>query len=205
MQWERDLPRPEFADLRNISDGDPCAMCDDGTLHLGRGIEVGHVFKLGDKYTRSMKMTVLNHDGREQTPLMGCYGIGVSRIVAAAIEQNHDDKGVVWPISIAPFHVELILINPKEEAAAQLAEELYDRLRAEGIEAILDDRNERLGVKFKDADLIGAPVRAVIGGRGVKEGVVEVQDRKDGSSEKIAISDVGDFLVERVRSLLAKN
>ncbi len=123
------------------------------SIRLDRGIEVGHVFKLGDKYTKAMKMTVLNQGGREVTPLMGCYGIGVSRIVAAAIEQNHDENGIVWPISLAPFHVEILLVNPKEKDAAKLAEEIYKDLQANGLDALLDDRKERLGVKFKDADL----------------------------------------------------
>ncbi|MBF0357947.1 MAG: proline--tRNA ligase [Magnetococcales bacterium] len=202
VNWERDLPLPKFADLRNVQAGDLCSRCGAGTLRLDRGIEVGHVFKLGDKYSKAMQMTVLNQGGREQTPLMGCYGIGVSRIVAAAIEQNHDDSGIVWPIFLAPFHVEILLINPKEEAAAKLAEEIYEYLKARGIEALLDDRNERLGVKFKDADLIGAPLRVVIGGRGIKDGAVEVQSRHDGVAEKVAIDAVGDLLLKRAEDLL---
>ncbi len=202
VNWERDLPKPKFADLRNVQAGDSCSRCDFGTLRLDRGIEVGHVFKLGDKYTKSMNMTVLNKGGREQTPLMGCYGIGVSRIVAAAIEQNHDDNGIVWPIFLAPFHVEILLINPKEAPAAELAEELYKQLQDSGLEPLLDDRNERLGVKFKDADLIGAPIRVVIGGRGIKEGAVEVQNRVDGASEKVAIDKVGELLINRAKALL---
>jgi prolyl-tRNA synthetase len=202
VNWERDLPRPRFVDLRNIQVGDLCSRCDSGHFRFDRGIEVGHVFKLGDKYTKAMQMTVLNQGGREQTPLMGCYGIGVSRIVAAAIEQNHDDSGIVWPISLAPFHVEILLINPKEAVAAELAEEIYTRLQANGIDPLLDDRNERLGVKFKDADLIGAPLRVVIGGRGVKEGVVEVQSRQDGESEKVPIAEVTELLINRVQVLL---
>ncbi|MBF0444437.1 MAG: proline--tRNA ligase [Magnetococcales bacterium] len=205
VNWESDLPRPEFADLRNVQAGDSCSRCDFGTLRLDRGIEVGHVFKLGDKYTKSMGMTVLNQGGREQTPLMGCYGIGVSRIVAAAIEQNHDDNGIVWPIFLAPFHVEILLINPKEAAAAQLAEEIYKQLQESGLEPLLDDRNERLGVKFKDADLIGAPLRVVIGGRGIKEGAVEVQSRVDGSSEKVALDKVGELLINRTKGLLQES
>ena len=202
VQWERDLPRPTFADLRNVQVGDPCSRCGSGRFRLDRGIEVGHVFKLGDKYSKSMKMSVLNQGGREQTPLMGCYGIGVSRIVAAAIEQNHDDNGIVWPISLAPFHVEILLVNPKETDAAALAEDIYQQLQAAGIETLLDDRKERLGVKFKDADLLGIPLRAVIGGRGLKEGVVEIQNRQDGSSDKVAIADVITTLTGQVKTLM---
>ncbi|MBF0379438.1 MAG: proline--tRNA ligase [Magnetococcales bacterium] len=203
VNWERDLPSPQFADLRNVQEGDSCSRCDAGSLRLDRGIEVGHVFKLGDKYTKSMNMTVLNQDGREQTPLMGCYGIGVSRIVAAAIEQNHDDNGIVWPIFLAPFHVEILLINPKEAPAAEFAEKLYQQLLDSGLEVLLDDRHERLGVKFKDADLIGAPIRVVIGGRGIKEGAVEVQSRKGGSSQKVALNEVGETLINRAKDLLS--
>ncbi|MBF0193200.1 MAG: proline--tRNA ligase [Magnetococcales bacterium] len=203
VNWERDLPKPKFADLRNVQVGDSCSRCGSGTLRLDRGIEVGHVFKLGDKYTKSMGMTVLNQLGREQTPLMGCYGIGVSRIVAAAIEQNHDDNGIVWPISLAPFHVEILLINPKEEAAANLANDIYKQLQDSGLEPLLDDRNERIGVKFKDADLIGAPIRVVIGGRGIKEGAVEVQSRVDGSSEKVVLDKVAELLINRAKNLLS--
>ncbi|MBF0446614.1 MAG: proline--tRNA ligase [Magnetococcales bacterium] len=202
VNWERDLPRPRFADLRNVQPKDPCPRCDDGQFGLFRGIEVGHVFKLGDKYTKSMKMTVLNQEGREQTPLMGCYGIGVSRTVAAAIEQNHDENGIIWPIALAPFQVEILLVNPKETEAAQLAESLYVQLKEQGFDPLLDDRNERLGVKFKDADLIGAPIRAVIGGRGLQEGVVEVQTRKEGRSDKIPVVEIGPYLTSQLQGLI---
>ncbi|MBF0454688.1 MAG: proline--tRNA ligase [Magnetococcales bacterium] len=202
--WGRDLPRPRFADLRNVRAGDRCPRCETGHFSLDRGVEVGHVFKLGDKYTRAMKMTVLNKEGREQTPLMGCYGIGVSRIVAAAIEQNHDDNGIVWPVSLAPFHVEILLVNPKETEAMELAESLYNRLGQANLSTLLDDRRERIGVKFKDADLIGAPLRVVIGGRGIKEGMVEVQSRHDGASQKVEIGAVAEHLIERLQALMAE-
>lgn len=178
VTWERDLPRPKFADLRNVHAGEPCPRCTTGRLQQHQGIEVGHVFKLGDKYTRALGVRVLDSKGTEQIPVMGCYGIGVSRIVAAAIEQNHDEKGIVWPTALAPFHVELLLVNPKDGHARQVGESLYQALMASGLDVLLDDRNERLGVKFKDADLLGCPLRVLVGGRSLKEGLVEIQPRQ---------------------------
>ena len=177
VQWVRDLPTPVFADLRNVVAGEPCPRCVSGRLQQHQGIEVGHVFKLGDKYTRALGVKVLDHTGVEQTPVMGCYGIGVSRIVAAAIEQNHDQNGILWPSALAPFQVELLLVNAKDAHAAQVGEHLYQLLLTSGVDTLLDDRNERLGVKFKDADLLGCPLRVLVGGRSLKEGVVEIQWR----------------------------
>ena len=198
VAWGRDLPVPDFADLRNVAAGEGCPRCDGGRLALDRGIEVGHVFKLGDKYSRAMGVTVLDQDGRERTPVMGCYGIGVSRIVAAAIEQNHDDNGILWPDALAPFQVQILLVSPKDEAARAAAETLHDTLNRTGIEALLDDRDERLGVKFKDADLIGCPWRVVVGGRGLQEGKLEVQSRQGGIKEGVAVDQVVPWLAARV-------
>ncbi len=179
--WGRDLPKPRFIDIRNVVVSDPCSRCTQGHLVLDRGIEVGHVFKLGDKYSKAMGVVVLDQDGKERIPLMGCYGIGVSRIVAAAIEQNYDEGGIIWPVALAPFEVEILLVNPKDGDATQVAETLYAALRARGVAVLLDDRDERLGIKFKDADLLGSPLRVVVGGRSLKEGQVEVQSRKGGN------------------------
>lgn len=177
VQWQRDIPLPEFADLRNVTPGEGCPRCENGILQQHQGIEVGHVFKLGDKYTRALGVRVLNNRGSEQFPLMGCYGIGVSRIMAATIEQNHDQNGIVWPFALAPFQVELLLVNHKDAHGKEVSEQLYHELRTLGVEVLLDDRSERLGVKFKDADLLGCPLRVLVGGRSLKEGVVEMQTR----------------------------
>ncbi|MBF0188425.1 MAG: proline--tRNA ligase [Magnetococcales bacterium] len=199
--WDRDLPRPRFVDVRNVTVGEPCAHCGSGTLAMDRGIEVGHVFKLGDKYSRAMNVTVLGPDGRETVPEMGCYGIGVSRVVAAAIEQNHDDNGIVWPLAIAPFSVEILLLNPKDANASGIAETLYSDLNSRGIETILDDRDERMGVKFKDADLLGAPLRVLVGGRSLKEGVLELQTRKGGKAERVPPQEIVAELEQRLAAL----
>ncbi|MBF0423640.1 MAG: proline--tRNA ligase, partial [Magnetococcales bacterium] len=198
--FDRDLPKPRLVDLRNVVAGDGCPCCQRGALRLDRGIEVGHVFKLGDKYTRAMNVTVQDADGRERTPIMGCYGIGVSRIVAAAIEQNHDENGMIWPVAIAPFAVEILLVNPKEGEAVQMAERLLKGLKAVGIEAFLDDRDERLGVKFKDADLLGMPWRAVVGGRSLKEGTVEIQRRAHPDKVRVATDEVVGWLISRLQT-----
>ncbi|MBF0140936.1 MAG: proline--tRNA ligase [Magnetococcales bacterium] len=199
VMWERDCPKPQMADLRNVVAGDGCPRCQVGSLRLDRGIEVGHVFKLGDKYSKALQVAVQDADGRERTPVMGCYGIGVSRIVAAAIEQNHDDQGIVWPVALAPFPVEIVLVNPKETQAVAVATSLEEGLKKFGIDVLLDDRDERLGVKFKDADLLGIPWRAVVGGRSLKEGSVEVQRRGKPDKELIALDKVVEFLSARVR------
>jgi prolyl-tRNA synthetase len=169
---------PAFYDLRTAAPGDPCGRC--GTPFLeARGIEVGHVFFLGDKYSKSMGLTVLNESGDEKNPVMGCYGIGIGRTAAAAIEQNHDDDGMIWPFPIAPFQVSLVSIG-KDDEVLQAAEELYEQLSRAQIEVLFDDRQERPGVKFKDHDLIGCPIRVAVGGRALKEGQIEVKRRTVG-------------------------
>ncbi|MBF0611695.1 MAG: proline--tRNA ligase [Magnetococcales bacterium] len=186
LNWQRDVAAVRFADLSNVEAGDPCPRCQEGQLALDRGIEVGHVFKLGKKYSQAMGVTVQDKDGGETTVIMGCYGIGVSRIVAAAIEQNHDANGIVWPPGLAPFDVEIVLLNSNEEEAAKLAERYYQELRQKGLEVLLDDRDERPGVKFKDADLLGIPKRVLVGGRSLKEGKVELKSRT-GQVELLAV------------------
>lgn len=202
VNWLRDLPKPTFADIKNVTVGESCSRCLEGHLDLNQGIEVGHVFKLGDKYSQSMGVRVLNKTGREQLLLMGCYGIGVSRIVAAAIEQNHDQNGILWPIQVAPFQVELLLLNPKSADIAKAGGEIYQQLTQSGVEVLLDDRDERLGLKFKDADLMGIPLRVVIGGRSFKEGVVEIQSRKQGTSETVLLEEAVKVLRSKVDDLL---
>lgn len=189
VNWGRDLPIPTFVDLRNVVAGESCARCTSGHLVRHQGIEVGHVFKLGDKYSRALGVRVLDSQGLEQTVLMGCYGIGVSRIVAAAIEQNYDQNGIVWPQALAPFQVELILLNFRESREVEAAEALYTALQGAGVEVLLDDRDERAGVKFKDADLLGCPLRVLVGGRAFKEGMVELQSRRGDLSERVPLAE----------------
>ena len=169
-----------------------------------RGIEVGHVFYLGTKYSEAMGAKVLDEDGKDRLLQMGCYGIGVTRTAAAAIEQNHDDGGVLWPAPIAPFHVSVLWID-KDEASKQVAEDLYQALLGDGIEVLFDDRKERPGVKFKDADLIGCPVRVAVGGRGLKEGIVEVKLRSESKDDlrKVPVAEAHRVVRELVTELLA--
>jgi len=197
--WGRDVEVGEWADLLLARGGDPCPSdgCG-GILEPFRGIEVGHIFKLGDKYSRAMGCTFLDENGREQPMIMGCYGLGIGRTVAAAIEQNHDDDGIIWPLPLAPFSVLLIALNPQEESVRRAADELYDALRQHGVEVFYDDRPERPGVKFKDADLIGIPLRLVVGKKSLAEGKVELSRRRDRRRQPVAVADA----VERVMALL---
>ncbi len=199
VNWGRDLPEPEAVDLRNVIAGDP-SPGDGGSLTIVRGVEVGHIFQLGDKYSRSMNAQVLDRDGREVSLLMGCYGIGVTRIVAAAIEQNHDDHGIIWPAPMSPFDVTILALNPKKApAVSEAAEALLAELEAADLDVLLDDRDARPGVKFADADLLGIPHRVVIGERGLRDGIFEYRHRKTGDETKLAIDDATRLLLERVR------
>ena len=185
--WDRDIANYECADLRDVMAGDP-SPCGRGTLEIRRGIEVGHIFQLGTEYSETMNATVLNEQGKSVPMVMGCYGIGVSRVVAAAIEQHHDDRGIVWPRPMAPFDVALVPLNmAKSEAVAAATEQLYTQLSAAGIEVFLDDRNERPGVKFAEMELIGIPQRVVIGDRSLAEGKVEIASRAGGETALIDI------------------
>jgi prolyl-tRNA synthetase len=190
VNHERDFPNATFADIRNVKAGDPCPRCDGGTMGLARGIEVGHIFKLGVKYSEAMRATFLDSDGKEQPMIMGCYGIGVGRTAAAAIEQNHDDKGIIWPSSIAPFDVAVIPLNMDDEAVVKAAEEVYATLMKEGFDPIIDDRDARGGVKFNDADLVGYPVQVVVGKKSLAEGKVEIKNRKTGERVSVAPGEV---------------
>ncbi len=198
VNWERDTPQPATADLRNVVAGDPSPR-GGGALSIARGIEVGHIFQLGDKYSRAMNAVVLDHDGKERVMTMGCYGIGVSRIVAAAIEQNHDEHGIIWPDPMSPFHATILVLNPKNsEQVTAAAEGLYLELRGAGLEVLFDDRDARPGVKFAEADLLGIPHRVVVGERGVKEGAVEYRHRRSGGEDKVALHDAVDYLRRRL-------
>ncbi|MBN2645508.1 MAG: proline--tRNA ligase [Desulfuromonadaceae bacterium] len=201
VDLDRDVAVSSFADLRQAQAGDGCPRCA-GTLEAWRGIEVGHVFKLGTKYSKALGATVLNAEGREEPLVMGCYGIGIGRTVAAAIEQNHDENGIIFPMPIAPFQVLVLELNPKDDAVREAGDSLYRTLQDQGVEVLLDDRDERPGSKFKDADLVGIPIRVTIGGRSLKEGVVEVQLRCDGETQQVAVEQAADWLVQRVRQAL---
>jgi prolyl-tRNA synthetase len=194
VNWGRDVAEPGGADLRNVVDGDP-SPDGRGTLQIRRGIEVGHIFQLGRKYSQAMGASVLDEQGRAVVMTMGCYGIGVSRVVAAAIEQNHDDKGVIWPAAIAPFQVALVPVNmQRSEALQQSAEALYRHLSAAGIEVLFDDRKERVGVMFADMDLVGIPHRVVLSDRGLEKGTVEYKGRRDAQSRDLPLAEIVDFL-----------
>ncbi len=200
VNFGRDLPEPDFvADIRNVAPGD-ASPDGKGTLQLCRGIEVGHVFQLGNKYSQAMNATYLDEEGKSQAMEMGCYGIGVSRIVASAIEQHHDDRGIIWPTSMAPFLLVIVAIGyGKSETVKIAADTLYAELAAAGFDVLLDDRDDRPGVMFADAELIGIPHRVTVGERGLKDGVIEYQPRRaaageSGEAQKIALADAKEFL-----------
>jgi prolyl-tRNA synthetase len=182
----RDLTFKRFEDVAVVVEGDPCPRCDGGRLKMRKGIEVGQVFKLGEKYSKPMSLTFLNDQDSPSLMTMGCYGIGVGRTAAAAVEQHHDDDGIIWPAAIAPYSVALLCLDTGSEEVYRLSKSIHDALEKNGIDVLLDDRTERPGVKFKDADLIGCPFRITVGLRGVKEGVVEFKRRHEKSLEKIS-------------------
>ncbi|QHM69902.1 proline--tRNA ligase [Mixta intestinalis] len=200
INWGRDLAEPlQIADLRNVVEGD-VSPDGKGTLLIKRGIEVGHIFQLGTKYSEAMKAAVQGEDGRNQTLTMGCYGIGVTRVVAAAIEQNHDDRGIIWPAALAPFQVAILPMNMhKSFRVKELAEELYTTLRAKGIEVLLDDRKERPGVMFADMELIGIPHTIVLGDRNLDNDEIEYKARRAGEKQMIKRDRIVDFLVEAIQ------
>ncbi|MDR3431744.1 MAG: proline--tRNA ligase [Rouxiella aceris] len=198
INWDRDLPLPEVADLRNVVNGD-VSPDGKGTLLIKRGIEVGHIFQLGTKYSQAMNATVQGEDGRNQVMTMGCYGIGITRVVAASIEQNHDDRGIIWPDAIAPFQVAILPMNMhKSFRVKDAAEELYQTLRAKGIDVILDDRKERPGVMFADMELIGVPHQVVIGDRNLDAEELEYKNRRSGEKQMIKQSDIVDYLLSQI-------
>ncbi|OED41301.1 proline--tRNA ligase [Chromatiales bacterium (ex Bugula neritina AB1)] len=200
INWERDVAAPESADLRNIEPGDP-SPDGNGELQIMRGIEVGHIFQLGDKYSQAMNATVLDENGKDKTMSMGCYGIGITRVAAAAIEQNHDDRGIIWPLPIAPFQVVIVPINMRRsENLRSEAEKLYSELQAAGIDVLFDDRDNRPGVMFADMELIGIPLRVVISDKGLEKGVVEYKGRRDSDSTDVARVDILTFLQSKINA-----
>ncbi|MCG8379941.1 MAG: proline--tRNA ligase, partial [Proteobacteria bacterium] len=198
VNWDRDLPLPNTVDIRNVCEGEEAAD-GSGKLRFARGIEVGHIFQLGKKYSESMKTTCLDEQGKAITLTMGCYGIGVSRIVAAAIEQNHDDKGIIWPASIAPFQLALIPINMhKSQRLREAVISLYQELLEAGIDVVLDDRKERPGVMFADMELIGIPYRYVFSEKGLDAKELEFKARRDTDNQIIPLADAVEFIKEKL-------
>lgn len=198
VNWSRDCPVGRVEDLRNVVAGDP-SPDGQGQLQIKRGIEVGHIFQLGTKYSEALQAKVLNENGKNITMTMGCYGIGVSRIVASAIEQNHDDKGIIWPANMAPFQLAIVPLNMhKSETVASCAEDLYDKLRSAGVDVLLDDRNERPGVKFADMELIGIPHRLVIAERALENGQIEYKGRSDEDFQLIPLEEIVAFVQQQL-------
>ena len=194
--WYTDATWTECVDLRNVVEGD-ISPDGKGTLRSARGIEVGHIFQLGKKYSTAMKATVLNQNGKATPMEMGCYGIGISRIVAAAIEQHHDDKGIVWPAPLAPFQMVIVPMNMhKSDVVKQKAFELYEQLKEQGVDVLLDDRNERAGVMFADSELVGIPHRITIGAKGLDNGIVEYKHRKDIDKQEITLDALNEFITK---------
>jgi prolyl-tRNA synthetase len=200
LNWGRDFALTEFADLRVITPDDPCPRCGKPIV-FSRGIEVGHVFKLGVKYSDAMKAYFLDEHGKERPILMGCYGIGIGRTLAAAIEQNHDEKGIVFPIPLAPFEVAVLALQMHEPRVAETAEQLYRTLSGQGLEVLLDDRDERAGVKFNDADLLGIPVRVTVGLKGIGQGYVEIKLRGETRTETVPVDEGAAFIKDKVKNL----
>ncbi|MDE2260979.1 MAG: proline--tRNA ligase [Gammaproteobacteria bacterium] len=199
VNWDRDIGDVTAADIRNVREGDP-SPSGRGHLKIARGIEVGHIFQLGRKYSEPLKATVLDESGKEVTLLMGCYGIGVTRVVAAAIEQNHDERGIIWPEPLAPFQVVLVPLNLQKSARVrEVADRLYNELTARGIEVLYDDRDARPGVKFADAELLGIPHRLVVGDRGLEAGRLEYRHRRDSESTEFPVDEAIDFIEARIR------
>ena len=194
----RDFPTAEFADLRLARAGDACPRCDNGVFDGHRGIEVGNIFYLGTKYSTPMKATFLDAAGQDRPVEMGCYGIGITRTAAAAVEQFHDDNGIIWPLPLAPAHVHLVPVNMTDERMRTAAEDLYTKLQAAAVEVLIDDREERPGIKFKDADLIGIPLRLTVGAKSLERNCVEFKRRTDKAAEEIPLADV----VERIAGLV---
>ena len=199
MNWERDAKITAVVDLRNVVAGDdsPDGF---GQLVLKRGIEVGHIFQLGQKYSEALNCTVLGEDGKPFVVTMGCYGIGVTRVVASAIEQNYDEKGIIWPDSIAPFHIALVPMgNAKSTRILEESQKLYEQLTAAGYDVFFDDRNDRAGVKFADIELIGIPHRLVVGEKGLDAGTIEYKGRRDSDTTQVNLTDLMVFLADTVR------
>jgi len=201
VMYNRDYKVSEIADIRDAVAGDACPVCG-APMYGARGVEVGHLFKLGTKYSNPLGAKFLGEDGVERPVIMGCYGIGVTRVVAAVIEAGHDENGIIWPMSIAPYHVNIVVVNSSDESQSKIGEEIYDKLSNLGVECMLDDRDERTGVKFKDADLIGIPIRITVG-RTIKEGMVEVKHRKSSEAIKVPIDEVYETIQKMIADEMA--
>ncbi|MCA9772206.1 MAG: proline--tRNA ligase, partial [Myxococcales bacterium] len=201
VQHGRDFEPTAWADLRAIAGGDPCPKCA-APIAIRRGIEVGHVFRLGTKYSESMDAHFLDADGESRPMIMGCYGIGIGRTAAAAIEQNHDERGIAWPVPLAPFQVHFILVNLRNEALVAAATRLHDELESRGVEVLLDDRDERAGVKFAEADLLGCPWRVTLGPKQFAEGNAELKARRAAEAEIVPLEGLADRLADSVRLAL---
>jgi prolyl-tRNA synthetase len=199
VNFDRDFQVSSFEDLRFAEEGDPCPRCADGQLVMSRGIEVGHIFKLGTKYSKALDATFLDAQGKAQHMVMGCYGIGVGRTVAAAIEQNHDENGIIFPVSIAPFQVIVTSVKPKDPEIKEASERIYAALVNAGIDVTFDDRDERPGIKFKDADLIGIPVRVTVGAK-IKDGLLDIKLRKSQDSIVVTEAEAVSTIKELVGS-----
>jgi prolyl-tRNA synthetase len=199
----RDFQVAQAADLRVAVEGDGCPRCEGGHFKSYRGIEVGHVFFLGTKYSKPMNCTFLDAEGKSQPMVMGCYGIGVTRTEAAAIEQNHDDGGIIWPMAIAPFQVALLSLQPGDAEVQKTSDELHSALEAAGIEVLYDDRDERPGSKFKDADLVGVPLRVAVGKKSLAEGFVELKHRRDKDAAKVKVAEIVAEVQARIARELA--
>jgi prolyl-tRNA synthetase len=203
VEQARDFSAVEFGDLRLARAGDPCPRCGDGTFDGHRGIEVGNIFYLGTKYSIPMKATFLDAGGQERPMEMGCYGIGVTRTAAAAVEQNHDDNGIIWPMALAPFQVSIVPVNWDDPRMRETAEDIYTRLQAAGVEVLLDDRIERPGIKFKDADLLGIPLRITIGAKSLERNCVEFKRRTEKAAQDVPLADIVEHVATLVRAELA--
>lgn len=202
VNYGRDYQADIVADLRLVDAGDVCPHCDKGHLQSARGIEVGQVFKLFTKYSEKLKAVYLDENGVEKPTVMGCYGIGVGRTMAALIEQSHDDYGIIWPMAIAPYQVVIVPVNDKDAAITDCCETLYEELSAAGIEVVLDDRKERSGVKFNDADLIGYPLRITVGSKGLEKGIVELKYRHNGEVEEVPVDGSAAYICQKVTEML---
>ncbi|MEK7828558.1 MAG: His/Gly/Thr/Pro-type tRNA ligase C-terminal domain-containing protein, partial [Deltaproteobacteria bacterium] len=198
VNLNRDFRADVFGDLRMAVAGDLCPRCD-GVLEIFRGIEVGHVFKLGTKYSEAMNATFLNEKGEAKPMIMGCYGIGIGRTAAAGIEQNHDDKGIIWPMPLAPFQVHLVPVNVNDKATMDVAETIYKNLTDAGVEVLMDDRDERAGIKFNDADLIGIPIRLTIGSKALKENSVELKMRRSPDASLVKMDEIRGKVLEIIK------
>ena len=197
VNWGRDLPEPEVRDLREVVAGDP-SPCGQGTLEIRRGIEVGHIFQLGTKYSEALNCVMLDENGKSKPMYMGCYGIGVTRVVAAAIEQNHDERGIIWPESIAPFDACIVPIGAKKDpAVTEKAEALYEAMKAQGLDVLLDDRDMGPGPRFADMDLIGIPHRVVVSSKGLAAGQLEYKHRANPDNEMLNESEILSRLAGR--------